>query len=164
MDLFCSIICWNVFTEPLPSNVLSKSVTILMITSMDSHKNTQKYNLITNSAFHRKLPYDNPVLHMGRWEVWEIWCGPVHLWVLKKLSHKGEIHLYDAGWGWNLYIYQANKKKRYVHWIFVYNFSTHLLYIICRICSKHICSKSTGSWMSYAEWHKSCTFFCSLRY
>jgi hypothetical protein len=52
--------CWNVFTERLPSNASSKSVTILMITSMDPHKSTQKYNPITNSAFHEKFPDDDP--------------------------------------------------------------------------------------------------------
>jgi hypothetical protein len=28
----------------------------------------------------------------------------------------------------------------------------YLLYIICRICNKHILLISTGSWMSYAQW------------
>jgi hypothetical protein len=43
-------------------------------------------------------------------------------------------------------------------------FFTHLLYIICRICNKCICSVSTGSWMGYAQWRNSYTSFCSLRY
>jgi hypothetical protein len=34
-----------------------------------------------------------------------------------------------------------------------------LLYIICRICNKCICSKSTGSLMSYDQWHNSYTSF-----
>jgi hypothetical protein len=37
-------------------------------------------------------------------------------------------------------------------------FLTHLLYITCRICSKYICSISTGSWMNYVQWHNSYTF------
>jgi hypothetical protein len=43
-------------------------------------------------------------------------------------------------------------------------FFTHVLYIICRICNKCICSISTGSWMSYAQWRNSYNYFCSLRY
>jgi hypothetical protein len=35
---------------------------------------------------------------------------------------------------------------------------THLLYIICRICNKCICSISTGSWMNYAQWRNSYIF------
>jgi hypothetical protein len=38
-------------------------------------------------------------------------------------------------------------------------FSTHLLYIICRVCNKCICSISTCLWMSYALWHNSYTPF-----
>jgi hypothetical protein len=37
-------------------------------------------------------------------------------------------------------------------------FFTNLLYIICRICNKCICSISTGSWMSYAQWRNSYIF------
>jgi predicted nucleic acid-binding Zn ribbon protein len=36
---------------------------------------------------------------------------------------------------------------------------THLLYIICRICSKRMCSISTSSWMSYAQRRNSYTLF-----
>jgi hypothetical protein len=38
-------------------------------------------------------------------------------------------------------------------------FSTHLLYIICRIFNKCVCSISTGSWMNYAQWRNSYTLF-----
>jgi hypothetical protein len=31
-------------------------------------------------------------------------------------------------------------------------FPTHVLYVICRVCNKCVCSISTGSWMSYAQW------------
>jgi hypothetical protein len=43
---------------------------------------------------------------------------------------------------------------------------THLLYTICRICNKCVCSISTGSWMSYVQWRNPCTpfSFCSLRF
>jgi hypothetical protein len=34
----------------------------------------------------------------------------------------------------------------------------NLLYIIYTICNKCICSISTGSWMSYAQWRNSYTF------
>jgi hypothetical protein len=43
-------------------------------------------------------------------------------------------------------------------------FHTHILYIICRVCYKYICSICTDSWMSYAQWRNSYTLFCSLRY
>jgi hypothetical protein len=36
----------------------------------------------------------------------------------------------------------------------------HTLYIICRICNKCKCSRSTGSWMSYAQWRNHILFFC----
>jgi hypothetical protein len=42
------------------------------------------------------------------------------------------------------------------------SFFTHLLYIICRICNKCICSISTGSWISYAQWRNSHTLFFHL--
>jgi hypothetical protein len=38
-------------------------------------------------------------------------------------------------------------------------FPAHLLYIICRICNKCICTISTRSWMSYAQWRSSYTLF-----
>jgi hypothetical protein len=38
-------------------------------------------------------------------------------------------------------------------------FFTHLLYIICRVYYKCVCSISTGLWMSYAKWHNSYTRF-----
>jgi hypothetical protein len=39
---------------------------------------------------------------------------------------------------------------------------THLFYIICRICNICICSISTGSRMSYAQWSNSYTFFIHI--
>jgi hypothetical protein len=38
-------------------------------------------------------------------------------------------------------------------------FPTHLLYTICRVCNKCMCSISTGPWMSYAQWRNSYTRF-----
>jgi hypothetical protein len=40
-------------------------------------------------------------------------------------------------------------------------FPLHLLYMICRVCNKCMCSISTGSWMSYAQWRNS-YLFCYL--
>jgi hypothetical protein len=40
-------------------------------------------------------------------------------------------------------------------------FLSHLVYIICRICDKCVCSRSAGSWMS-AQWRNSSTFFVHL--
>jgi hypothetical protein len=36
---------------------------------------------------------------------------------------------------------------------------SHLLYKVCRICDKCVCSISTGSWMSYVQWRNWYTIF-----
>jgi hypothetical protein len=73
--------------------------------------------------------------------------------------HKREIESTDY---WNTCFYKLTKIY-FLVLVFIRFFSTHLLYIICRICNNCICLISTGFCMSYAHWRNSYTiFFVSL--
>jgi hypothetical protein len=53
----------------------------------------------------------------------------------------------------------GHNQKMPKNWESMKIFFTYLLYTICRICYKCVCSISTGSWMSYAQWRNSHTHF-----
>jgi hypothetical protein len=111
------------------------------------------------AQFHRTAP----LLRMENFNIQQQWKGESYKLISPPLSATSltcmsalltilEVLLKRIKW------IQFITSFRLVYLMFFFS-STHLLYIICRICNKCICSISTGSWMSYDQWHNSYTIF-----
>jgi hypothetical protein len=61
-----------------------------------------------------------------------------------------------------LFVLGSSAHSVLLHFTARVSFPTHLLYIICRICNKNICSMSTDSWRSCAQWRNSYNSFAHL--